>query len=434
MNSTAHSKPAHARPTHSRVGQAAWAFYDWANSAYPTVVTTFVFATYFTKAVATDPIQGTGQWSQAMALSALAIALCGPVLGAVSDHTGRRKPWLVLFTYGCVALTAGLWFVEPSTEWVMVALILVAASNFCFEMAVVFYNAMLPSLVTKDRMGRLSGWAWGLGYIGGLSCLAVALVGFVQAETPWFGLTTEGSANIRATALLVAVWMGVFALPVFFLTPDMPSTKMGLGRAMSEGLRTLKDTISHVRRFKHIARYLIARMIYTDGLNTLYAFGGIYAAGTFGMDMTEIIIFAIAINVTSGAGAVAFGWIDDWIGPKRTVLISLVGLSVLGTGLVLAESREMFWWLAMPLGLFVGPAQAASRSYMAHLAPKEMVSEMFGLYALSGKATAFLGPLVLGWVTVGFDSQRAGMATILVFFLVGGALLWPLKDPTRTAT
>lgn len=411
--------------------KAAWAFYDWANSAFPTVITTFVFATYFTKAVAVDPVEGTAQWGFAVSLSAFAVALMGPVVGAVSDHTGRRKPWLALFTYACVLSTAALWFVKPDPGWALWALVAMGVGNFCFEMGVVFYNAMLPGLVDKHHMGRLSGWAWGLGYIGGLSCLALALVGFAQAETPWFGLSKEGAEHLRATSLLVAVWMAVFALPIFWMVPDEKARAVSLGQAVREGLVTLKETIAHVRRYRHILRYLIARMIYTDGLNTLYAFGGIYAGVTFGMTFAEIITFGIAINVVSGLGAIAFGWVDDWIGPKKTVLIALAGLLVLGTALVFAQTRTQFWWFAMPLGLFVGPAQAASRSFMAHLAPKDMATEMFGLYALSGKATAFIGPLVLGWVTLAADSQRAGMATILVFFIVGGALLWPLADPTR---
>lgn len=419
------------RPVTSTSARLAWAFYDWANSAFPTVITTFVFAAYFTKGVALDPIAGTAQWGWAVSISALCVALLGPLMGAVADHSGRRKPWLAFFTYACVGATALLWFVKPDASWVLFALVMMGVANFCFEMAVVFYNAMLPDLVRKSHLGRWSGWAWGLGYIGGLGCLAVALVGFVQTDTPWFGLSTDGAQHLRATSVLVAVWMGLFAVPLFYFTPDKKTSSVPLRQALSAGVATLRDTLGHIRRYKSIARYLLARMIYTDGLNTLYAFGGIYAGVTFGMDFAEIITFGIAINVVSGLGAFAFGWVDDWIGPKKTILIALVGVSVLGLALVFAQSKTQFWLFAMPLGLFVGPAQSASRSFMAHLVPPNMATEMFGLYAMSGKATAFIGPLVLGWVTVAADSQRAGMATILVFLAVGGVLLWPLQDPTR---
>ncbi|MBF0251333.1 MAG: MFS transporter, partial [Alphaproteobacteria bacterium] len=322
-----------------------------------------------------------------------------------------------------------LWFVKPDPAWALFALAGVALANFGFEMAVVFYNAMLPGLTTPGRMGRLSGWAWGLGYAGGLSCLAVALIGFALPDQPWFGLTKAGGENIRATAVLTALWMAAFALPVFVWTPDSSAAPRPFGRAVVEGLVTLWATLKHLREHRAALRFLLARMIYTDGLNTLFAFGGIYAAGTFGMDFTEIIAFGIAINVTAGLGAAGFGWVDDRFGPRLTILIALAGLFLLGAALLVAEGKIAFWALATPMGLFVGPAQAASRTFMAHLAPKGVETEMFGLYALSGKATAFVGPLALGWAAVAWDSQRAGMATILAFFVVGGAMLWGLKDP-----
>ncbi len=414
-----------------RRARIGWAMYDWANSAFPTVIITFVFAAYFTKAVASDPVQGTADWALAISISALAVAILGPVMGAVADLGGRRKPWLAMFTYGCVGATALLWFVEPNARWVTFALVMVAIANFCFEMGVVFYNAMLPSLAPKKILGRISGWAWGLGYVGGLSCLALALVALVQTDTPWFSIPKDDQMNIRATALLTALWMFVFSFPIFIFTPEAEGTGVGFARAVRDGLKTLWQTLKNVRQYTHLAKFLLARMIYTDGINTLFAFGGIYAAGTFGMDFSELIIFGIGINVTAGLGAAAFGWVDDWIGPKKTVLIALVGLSALGTALLVVDTKMMFWIFAMPLGFFVGPAQAASRTYMAHLVPKHMESEMFGLYALSGKATAFMGPALLGWLTVAFGSQRWGMATILVFFVVGGALLMRLPDPSR---
>jgi UMF1 family MFS transporter len=170
-------------------------------------------------------------------------------------------------------------------------------------------------------------------------------------------------------------------------------------------------------------------MIYTDGLNTLFAFGGIYAAGTWGMAVDEVILFGIALNFTAGAGAAGFAWVDDWIGARRTILIALVGLMIFGGLILVVQTKLWFWILGVAIGIFFGPAQAASRSLMARMAPPDMRAEMFGLYALSGKATAFIGPALLGWVTVMTDSQRAGMATVLVFFVVGFVILWPLKEP-----
>ena len=418
------------KPT-SRSGLAAWCLYDWANSAFPTVVITFVFAAYFTKGVAADEITGTAQWGWAMSLSALAVAIVAPFLGAIADQGGRRKPWLFSFTVLTVIASAALWQIHPDVSFVMLALILAGLGNFAFEMGMVFYNAMLPDIAPGRKIGRLSGWGWGLGYFGGLCCLAVTLVGFVQTETPWLGLSKDLSEHLRATPVLVALWFAVFSVPLFIFTPDKPATKKALSAAVSDGLATLFATFRKIRDYRQIARYLLARMIYTDGINTLFAFGGIYAVGSFGFSFAELIQFGIAINVAAGIGAFGFAWLDDKIGPKKVIYIALAGLIILGATLLIIQDKEMFWVFGVPLGLFVGPAQSASRSLMAHIAPPALRTEMFGLYAFSGKATAFLGPAFLAIATDLFQSQRAGMATILIFFLVGGFLLLPVIDARR---
>ena len=410
----------------------AWCFFDWANSGFPTVITTFVFAAYFAKAVAVDEVAGTAMWGWAMSASMACVAVAGPVLGAIADQAGRRKPWIAFFTVLCAVSTAALWFVKPDPGYALFALIAFGFASFAFEMGMVFYNAMLPDLAAPARIGRISGWAWGLGYVGGLLCLVVALVAFVQPDPALFGLDKSNSEHIRACALLVAVWVCLFALPMFVWTPDRPSSSMSLAKAASDGVRTLGATLRRFRDHGPVLRFLIARMIFTDGLTTLFAFGGIYAVGTFGMTFEDLLIFGIAMNVTAGLGAGAFAWVDDKIGSKPTILIALCALFVLGLVLVLIESSFLFWVFGVPLGLFVGPAQAASRTMMAKMAPADIRTEMFGLYALSGKATAFIGPAVLAWATVTFDSQRAGMATVLIFFALGAILLLPVREPGRT--
>ena len=406
----------------------SWCVFDWANSAFPTVITTFVFATYFTMSVAESTTAGTAAWGYGQSLAALLIALLSPPLGAIADRGGRRKPWILVFTVLCVAASVCLWFTQPESSDVIWALTFVVLGTVGFEIGMVFYNALLPEIAPPERMGRLSGWGWGAGYAGGLACLSVALVGFVQTDTPWFGLDAGTAEPVRATALLVAVWFSLFALPLFLWTPDRPTGERTI-EALRDGLMTLIATLRNIGRYAQTARFLLARMIYIDGLNTLFAFGGIYAAGTFGMALDEVILFGIAINVTAGIGAASFAWLDDYIGPKRTILIALGGLIWFGGCLLLATGKVWFWVLALPLGLFVGPTQAASRSFMARLAPPDMRAEMFGLFAFSGKATAFLGPLFLAWATQAFDSQRVGMATIIVFLALGFLLLLPVRDP-----
>lgn len=411
----------------------SWCLYDWANSAYPTVILTFVFATYFTQAVATDPITGTAHWGFALTVSGVILAVCSPLLGAVADLTGARKPWLATFTALSVAATATLWYVAPSAALVPLAMTLVVISNTTFEFGIVFYNAMLPDLVPPTRIGRLSGWGWGIGYAGGLVCLVIALFAFVKPDQPPFGLVKANAEHVRAAALLTAAWFAVFSLPILLWTPDRPSRHVPLRRAVPEGIRALARTLRDIRHHRDVATYLVAQMIYTDGLNTLFAFGGIYAAGTFSMSLEQVLMFGIALNVTAGIGAFVFAWIDDWIGSKATIAMGLVAVTVLGAAILLVDTQQEFWILGLGLGVFFGPIQSASRSLMAHLAPEQRRTEMFGLYALTGKATAFLGPMVLGWATLAFDSQRAGMATILAFFVTGLALLLRVPDPRRHA-
>jgi UMF1 family MFS transporter len=415
------------------VARVSWALYDWASSSFAAVISTFVFPAYFARQVAANETVGTTQWGNTVGIAGLVVAIGGPVLGAIGDQNGRRKPWLVLFTILCALATAGLWWVRPGTEWVLYAMVLAGFATVAAEFATIFYNSMLPSLTSEARLGRWSGWAWGLGYAGGLSCLVLALLGFVNPDA-WMGLPRESSEHVRGTFVLVAVWYLVFALPLFLLTPDARAEGKALRRAVGDGLRQLRDSLRQVRAYAPILRFLVARMFFIDGLATIFAFGGVYAAGTFGMDEQKVLLFGIALNLTAGLGAAAFAWIDDWVGSKPTILFSLIGLIVPGTALLVVESDVLFWLFGVTLGVFVGPVQAASRSYMARAAPVHLRTQMFGLFAFSGKATAFLGPLLVGWVTGLFASQRAGMSVIIVFLLTGFVLMLtvPAPEPLRT--
>ncbi|MSO71116.1 MAG: MFS transporter [Alphaproteobacteria bacterium] len=405
----------------------AWCFYDWANSPFPTVVTTFIFGAYFTQAVAADPAAAEGQWGLANGIAALSVAILSPALGAIADHTGRRKPWLAIFTGVMIAASALLWFVRPHASDTFLLLALVCLGTIGFELGMVFYNAMLPGLAPPGFVGRVSGWAWGLGYVGGLVCLLLILFGFVQADPAPFGLDRGQAEQVRITGPLIALWMLLFSLPVFLFAPDRPASGIGAMVAVRQGLATLWATLQNARAYPNTLRFLIAHMLYADGVNTLFAFGGIYAAGTFGMSLSEVIQFGAALNVTAGLGAFGFGWLDDRIGAKPTIVIALIGIIAVGVPLLLIESATWFWVLGALLGIFFGPAQAASRSLMARLCPPEMETEMFGLYALSGKATAFIGPWLVGAVALSTGNQRLGMAVVLPFIAVGGLLLLGVK-------
>jgi UMF1 family MFS transporter len=409
----------------------AWCFFDWANSAFPTVISTFVFAAYFAQGVAPDPVTGQAWWGHALSIAGLVVAAASPLLGAVADRAGARKPWLALFSLLCMLATALLWFVRPEPSAALLGLVLVTLASIAFELTMVFYNAMLPDLVPSRLIGRLSGWGWGLGYLGGLACLVLCLVVFVQADPPPFGLDKGGAEPVRATGPVVALWFFLFSAPLFLLVPDRRAADLTVAAAMRAGARQLGATLRRLGAHGSIARFLLASLLYLNGLQTLFAFGGIYAAGEFGMDTAEIIKFGIALNVTAGAGAFLFGFVDDWIGARPTIFIALVGVIVPGAGILLVHDAASFWSLSLVLGTFLGPAQAAGRSMMARLAPEGLEAEMFGLYALAGKATNFLGPFVLSLTTLATGSQRWGMSSILLFLIAGFAVLMTVAEPER---
>jgi MFS transporter, UMF1 family len=400
----------------------SWALYDWANSAFTTLVVTFIYSTYFTKAMAPDEVTGTAWWSRAVAVSALLTAVLSPILGAAADRAGARKRFLAVATGLCVVATILLGLVPPSMANAgLVALTLYVIGDMSFEIGNVFYNAFLPRIASPERIGRVSGYGWGLGYAGGLVSMGLALVGFVRPEVPWFGLSTSEGFNVRATTFLVAAWFLVFSIPLFVFVPER--RRAGVRVDPRVALRELAQTVRAIRRYAEIVKFLIARLIFNDGLVTVFAFGGIYAAGTFGMSISEVILFGVALNLTAGLGAVVFGFVDDKIGGKKTILITLVALSLAALIAVWAPNRLWFWIAGLLIGIFVGPNQSASRSLMGRFVPERHQAEFFGFFAFSGKATSFLGPLLLGTVAKVFDSQRAGVATVIAFFVVGGILL-----------
>lgn len=398
---------------------AAWCFYDFANSGYVTVIVTFVFAAYFSQAIAPSPELGTAWWGSAQAISSIIIALASPVFGVIADQTGPRKPWILAFSIPTVLATASLWWATPSADVAMFALAMVVIGNIGFEVAQVFYNAMLPRVAGPALLGRVSGWAWGVGYLGGLLCLVISLVVFIQADPPPFGLDAATAEPVRATALLVAAWFLIFSLPLFVWVPDERGHKLPIGVAAASGLRRLWQTFKHARQHPNVIRFLVARMFYNDGVNVIFAFGGIFAAGTFKMELAEVIQLGIALNVSAGLGAFAFGWLDDKFGSVRTVNISLVAIIVMTVAVLLSPDKTTFWITAIVLSTFFGPVQASSRTLMARIAPPDARNEMFGLFAVTGKAISFLGPITVGWATAAFASQRLGMATVIAFFLIG---------------
>ena len=411
----------------------AWLVYDLANSVYPTLVTTFIFGPYFVKAVAADETLGTSHWGLAMGIAGLLVAVAAPLTGAIADAAGgRHKSLLMTFTLICVMATACLYWVRPDPHYVVLALVLIVISTVAFELAGVFYNSMLGDIAPAHLLGRISGWGWALGYAGGLMALCTALFGFIRADPPPFGLDASQNEPVRACMILVALWFTFFSIPLFLWADDRP-LQVSPQAAIRRGLGNLARSFATLRNYPLILRFLIARMIYADGVNATFAFAGVYAAATFGMTFSQIVFLGIATNISAGLGAFLFGWMDDKTGAKRTIILSLCCLILAEIGALVTQQRLVFWILALLIGFFVGPVQAASRSFMVRIAPDEFRTQMLGLYALSGKVTAFVAPALLSWATAFFNSQRAGMS-VLVLMLVAGLslLLWLVHPAARS--
>jgi len=416
----------------SRLGLVSWLLYDFASNAYAAIVLTFLFAPYFTQRIAADETSGQIYWGLMLGAAGILVGIGGPLIGATADQSGRRKPALLGFTLLAIVAVGLLWFIQPSVDYFWWALLVVAVGELGVEYAGVLYNAMLPTLVPRQRVGRWSGWGWTAGYLGGLLCLVLALLLFIR-EPAVIELDRESAEHVRAAFPLAAIWFLVFASGLILFTPDTPSTGKPLTEAFRDGLRQIADSARNVRRYANIVKFLIARLIYIDGLATLFMFGGVYAAAEFEMDAGQILLFGIVLNVAAGIGAMAFSWIDDWIGGRATILISLVGLIVPAVLILLVTSETWFWVLAMVIGLFVGPVQAASRSFLSRIAPPSLRNQMFGLYAFSGKV-AFFCPLLVAALTFLTGSLRVGMTAIILFFVIGLLLMWMVPASAEEAS
>ena len=420
-------------PAKPRVRIFSWACFDFANSAFGTLIGTFIYATYFTKGISENYIEGTRSWGNAIALSAILIAVLSPPLGALADAYAWKRRLMFAMICLCSAGSVALYF--PQQGDVLWALSLFVVANTAIELAIVFNNGFLPELAPPEKQGKVSGMAWGFGYLGGLLCLGIALVGFVMPEEPWFGLSKEGAQNVRATCLLVGAWVLVFSLPMALWLHEKkaPSQSDGWWNVGRRSFGRLIETLSHVRRYRKVFWLLVARAFYNDGLVTVFAFGAIYATGTFGFEQTDVIVFGIVLNVCAGLGAFAFGFLEDRIGSRTTVMISLVCLVACSSAAIFVQSQSAFWVCAIFLGIFIGPNQSASRVFLSRIAPEEKASEFFGFFAMSGKVTAFIGPFLCGQLTAQFGTQRAGMAVVPALMVLGLAIFAAKTGEKREA-
>ncbi len=442
----------------------SWVLFDWAAQPYYTLVLTFLFAPFFATVVVGNAAHGQTLWGYAAAAAGIFIAIGSPLLGAFADGRGRRKPWIALFSLLLIAGLASLWMAKPGADNMTIALVLFGfvMATIAAEFTQVFTNAIMPTLVPSEKLGRLSGTGWAIGYAGGLLSLAV-MAGLVVTDPttgktilgldPLLKLNAAAREGDRLVGPFAAAWYVLFMIPFFLFVPDTHKPPPP-GTVKKTALAELWDTLSGLPQHPDMLFFLLARMLYIDGLTAIFAFGGIYGASVFGWQALELGIFGIALTLTGVFGAIIGGVLDDRIGARNVVMLALAIL-LAGTFGILSIDKShvlygvevapkdagskpfssagelVFLAFAMVIGIVAAPVQAASRSLLARLAPAEKVTQFFGLFAFSGKVTAFFAPFLIATVTAMTGSERAGLSAIAFFLIAGMVLMLKVHDRPR---
>ena len=417
----------------SRRATWAWALWDWAEQPYPTIMQTFIFPVYLTGAVASGINNADQQLGWATAIGGFLLAIMAPVMGRRSDQNGRRKLWLLINTGILVVVTAASFFVEPKPEFFVFGLVLYAIGSVIQESAFINYYAMLKGVTTESNIGRISGLAWGLGYVGGIILLLISLLGFVLPLHPMLGIPTENSLNIRTIFLFSAAWILIFTIPLMLFVPEIEKKSGAQKESIFDSYRLLFGQLKSLRQqAPETFKFLISSAIYRDGLAGVFTFGAVLGTLAFGFNTTSIIFYGIGANIVAAIGAAIGGWLDDKVGSRTVILGSLIGL--IGGAMAVFFLRDLgqitFWIFGLILTLFVGPAQASSRTFVARFTPHGREGEVFGLYQTTGRAVSFLSGTMWAisiWAAnniLGGDKNTIyGIWGILVILVVGTFLL-----------
>jgi MFS transporter, UMF1 family len=413
----------------------AWGLWDWGSSAYSAVITSFVFGPYVVRGVVGDAQPGglsANTWlGIATATAGFLVAVIAPITGQRSDAGGHRKRNLAIWSALVIVVMLAMFSVRDDPGYLWIALVLLAGGAVFQEFAVVSYNAMLPQVSTPDTIGRVSGFGWAMGYFGGIFLLLICYVGFIAPDVGWFGVTSAGGLNIRAVVVISAIWFAVFAIPVLVAVPESPPGPKRRRVGFFASYRLLVHDIKALfRRDRNSVHFLIASALYRDGLAAIFSFGAILAVSVYGLAQSSVLIFGIAANVVAALGALGMGAIEDRIGPKKVIMISLVGLITTSLILLFAHGTTMFWIFGLILTLWVGPAQSSSRAFMARIAPVGREGEMFGLYATTGRAASFLAPGLFALFS-GLFTDRVGIVGIALVLLAGAVAMAGVKSPPR---
>lgn len=415
----------------------AWMLWDWAEQPYPTIIQTFIFATFITSAsfsVTGDVDSLATQLGWAGSIAGVLVAITAPVFGRRSDTAGRRKRWLLINSAILVSLMVASYFVEPKPEYFLFGLVLYAIGSVVQETAFINYYAMLKQVTNENNMARISGMAWGLGYVGGIILLLGSLILCFLPGHPIYP-TEEGALNIRVIFLFAAAWMVIFTIPLILFVPEIPKSETQAKReSIIDSYKALVAQIKKLRKENPDAlKFLLASAVYRDGLAGVFTFGAILGSVAFGFNTTGVILFGVAANIVSGLGAFLGGIFDSIVGTKNMIAMCLAGMLVAGAGVfVFAPLGAITYWVfGLALCLFVGPAQASSRTFVARFAPANREGEIFGLYQTTGRAASFLSPTL--WSISLLLATRAGFENATVFGIVGimivlaAGLFWLLR-------
>lgn len=414
----------------------SWAMWDWGSAAFNAVLVTFIFAVYLTDSVGAqiDSSRTPAQWlSVAMTVAGLVIFAVTPIMGQRSDTRGTRRRSLAFWSFVTFVLMAALYFIRndaPVYFWV--GLVVLAIGTITIEFAEVNYFAQIAQVSTKDNVGKISGLGWSFGYFGGIFLLLICYFGFVAGNGGLLGISTEGGLNIRLVAVLAAAWFGLSALPGFFRVPEIPPSGEKAGSIKDSYVKLFRDIRKLWQVDRNACYFLFASAIFRDGLAGVFAFGAVLGVSVYGLNAGDVLIFGVAANVAAALGALIGGLIDDLVGPKIIILTSLFILAGTGIAMYFVEGPLAFWIFGLILCLFVGPAQSASRGFLARVAPAGHEGQMFGLYATTGRAVSWMTPALFGiFVSLIGDGDRGGVLAIAVVLLVGALILVPVRDPKK---
>jgi UMF1 family MFS transporter len=388
----------------------AWSMYDFANSAYTTVVITAVFGAYFVSVVAGTAQWATFAWTAALSVSYAAILATGPLVGAWADAHAAKKKLLAFSTVGCVLFTAVLYYAGPGA--VVLSLLLVALSNYFFGTGENLIAAFLPELADSRAMGRVSGWGWSFGYLGGLVALGICLAYIMSSGRP-------ASESVPVTMLITAAFFTLAAAPTFFFLRERAAPQP----MVSPWKRTL-ETAKNAAAYRDLRRFLLCILFYQAGITAVISLAAIYAEQAMKFTTQQTITLILVVNITAAVGAFGFGYLQDAIGHVRAVALTLVGWIVMVVLAGFSEGAAMFWAAANLAGLCMGSSQAAGRAIVGYLAPPARLAEFFGLWGLAVKAASIFGPITYGAVTWAFPgNHRLGIFVTGIYFIIGLALL-----------